>query len=161
MVFPIRYFTHCLRFTEFNVYVDHKPLLAWKSTSIETDPTGRRVRWAMELFGYNFQIFYRMGKKYTAADALSRHPHPDEASNTQINGEEDGEIIVGAIREKLPSLVAALTVMETPLAEINAFKDNTEAMKKSQEEDPELKKAIDLVKLKILTEMPGKMFKAG
>ena len=36
--------------------------------------------------------------------------------------------------------------METPLAEMNAFKDNVEAMKKSQEEDPELKMAIDLVK---------------
>jgi hypothetical protein len=78
MIYSVRYFSHYRRFKPFKLITDHKPLLAWRNTTVEHDITGRRSRWALEMSQYDMEVIYKEGRKHTDADALSRHPEPDE-----------------------------------------------------------------------------------
>ena len=80
MVLPTRHFSHYLRWKPFKLFTDHKPLLAWKDVTTQKDGSGKRTRWVMELSTYDVEVIYKEGKRHGNADALSRHPCPDEAS---------------------------------------------------------------------------------
>ena len=90
MILPTRHFSHYLRWKPFKLFTDHKPLLAWKDVTAQKDGSGKRTRWAMELSSYDVEVIYKEGKKHGDADALSRHPHPDEVNSEE---EEEKEIL--------------------------------------------------------------------
>ena len=58
----------------FTVVTDHKPLVGSRNIDPESDPTGRRAGWAIELSTSTYLIVHRDGSKHTNADALSRAP---------------------------------------------------------------------------------------
>ena len=93
MILPTRHFSHYLRWNHFKLFTDHKPLLSWKDVSTVKDASGKRVRWVMELSTYDVEVIYKEGKRHGDADALSRHPNPDEER------EEEKEFL-SAITEK-------------------------------------------------------------
>lgn len=72
VVWSMRHFRHYLSTASCTIITDHKPLLGLKSMPIESDRTGRRVRWLIELQGYDYEIKYRQGKSHANADSLSR-----------------------------------------------------------------------------------------
>lgn len=74
VVWSIRHFKHFLSGIPFKLITDHKPLLNLKTASVDTDPTGRRARWILELQVYDFTILHREGKQHSNADSLSRRP---------------------------------------------------------------------------------------
>lgn len=78
LVMGVRANSHYLRHRPFFAVTDHRPLLAWRKQDCSKDVTGRRVRWALELDTYDFQLIYRQGAKHCDADALSRVNHEDE-----------------------------------------------------------------------------------
>ena len=78
MILPTRHFSHYLRWKPFKLFTDHKPLLAWKDVTVQKDGSGKRTRWVMELSTYDVEVIHKAGKSHGNADALSRHPNPDE-----------------------------------------------------------------------------------
>ena len=100
MVIPTRHFSHYLRWNHFKLFTDHKPLLAWKDVTTQKDASGKRTRWVMELSTYDVEVIYKEGRRHGDADALSRHPNPDEAS------EEEEEEVLSALSDKLPNVAA-------------------------------------------------------
>src|SRR6266545_7990600 len=69
IIWSVRHFHKYLINKPFKIFTDHSAL---KSLQKITEPTGRRVRWIMELQQYNFVIEYRSEKKNQNADTLSR-----------------------------------------------------------------------------------------
>ena len=67
---------------EFEVYTDNNPL-TYIMTSAKLDATGQR--WVAALGLYDFQIFYRSGKRNANADALSRIPWKDNPEVTKLD----------------------------------------------------------------------------
>ena len=67
---------------EFEVYTDNNPL-TYIMTSAKLDAT--RQRWVAALGLYDFQIFYRSGKRNANADALSRIPWKDNPEVTKLD----------------------------------------------------------------------------
>jgi hypothetical protein len=59
------------------VFIDHKNLEYFMTTKVLNR---RQARWAQELAGVDFKIFYRKGTSNGKPDALSRHPeyHPEK-----------------------------------------------------------------------------------
>ena len=53
----------------FRVVTDHNPLV-WLKSASENVP--KLMRWSMKINSYNFDIFYKSGKKHSNADAMSR-----------------------------------------------------------------------------------------
>ena len=98
MILPVRHFSHYLRWNKFKLVTDHKPLLAWKDVTTQKDGSGKRTRWAMELSTYNVEVIYKEGKRHNDADALSRHPQPDEPDEVEsdmistLKTKEQGEV---------------------------------------------------------------------
>ena len=139
----MRHFTHYLRFKPFVLVVDHKPLLAWRDITTQRDATNRRTRWAIELSTYEFEMLYKEGKRHADADALSRHPEPDEPDET----EEDEEII--SLLTTAPPVyichIAAKLSTEIPLAEIHFDEMAIDEMKIAQNSDPDISQAIQLI----------------
>ena len=76
IVADIRKFKHYLVGSHFTVYTDHKPLLSFRTMSIDrfADPYHRRSRWISEIGPLDFEILHKAGTKNTNADQLSRHP---------------------------------------------------------------------------------------
>ena len=73
IVWSIRHFRQYLVGTPFTIVTDHKPLLNIpRSIVIESDATGRRGRWAIELSSYEFAVQYTKGAENSNADAMSR-----------------------------------------------------------------------------------------
>ena len=87
MIIPVRHFSHYLRWSPFKLFTDHKPLLAWKDVTAQKDATGKRTRWTMELSTYDVEVIYKEGKKHGDADALSRHPQPDDRTEDESERE--------------------------------------------------------------------------
>ncbi|CAB4405679.1 unnamed protein product [Rhizophagus irregularis] len=79
IVWAINYFQHYLGLLPFSVVTDHSTL-KWLQTS--KIPTGRRVRWIMQLQQYDFTIQHRAGKANANADALSRINPTEEPINS-------------------------------------------------------------------------------
>ena len=104
MILPTRHFSHYLRWKPFKLFTDHKPLLAWKDVTAQKDGSGKRTRWAMELSSYDVEVIYKEGKRHGDADALSRHPNPDEVDPED---EEEKEILsaIGKSDDKFRDLL--------------------------------------------------------
>ena len=129
LIYGVRTFTHYLRFKKFLVYTDHRPLLSCLNINTQNDATGRRTRWALELQGYEFDLFYKKGSHNTDADALSRHPEPDPP---RTHGDDDDIFIAGAMDST-----------EAPLADTNADDDFVARLIKEQHGDVATKVIID------------------
>ncbi|CAB5107645.1 unnamed protein product [Rhizophagus irregularis] len=65
----IKHFHKFLAERKFIVITDHSALKGLMNAKV---PTGRRVRWVMELQQYDFKVIHRSGKENKNADALSR-----------------------------------------------------------------------------------------
>ena len=65
---------------KFTIIINYKALETLKKH--ELPMIGRRTHWILELEQYNFQIFYRSGKKITHVDALSRNFQEDQEAPT-------------------------------------------------------------------------------
>ena len=74
----------------------------------------------MELSSYDFVMTYKEGRRHTDADALSRHPNPDEPD------EETEEEIISSTETEF---IAATYTSEVPLVEIHS---DDSAMKEMQ-----------------------------
>ncbi len=75
IVASVRKFRHYLRDSKFTIITDHRPLLALRKLNIESDLTGKRARWVLELDPLNWSIQHKAGSKHSNADSLSRYPH--------------------------------------------------------------------------------------
>ena len=78
LVSAVRANAHYLRHAPFQIITDHRPLLSWRKTDSDKDPTGRRTRWALELDCYEFELTYKKGKTHGDADAMSRRGDDDD-----------------------------------------------------------------------------------
>ncbi|KAL7868371.1 hypothetical protein SRHO_G00097550 [Serrasalmus rhombeus] len=56
IVWSVRHFKHFLAGTTFTIVTDHKPLLSLQKAAVESDPTGRRGRWILELGVYDYRV---------------------------------------------------------------------------------------------------------
>ncbi|KAL6471730.1 hypothetical protein MHYP_G00203800 [Metynnis hypsauchen] len=74
IVWSVRHFKHFLAGTTFTIVTDHKPLLSLQKAAVESDPTGRRGHWILELGVYDYTVIHKEGKKHANADAMSRRP---------------------------------------------------------------------------------------
>ncbi|KAL7846618.1 hypothetical protein SRHO_G00215980 [Serrasalmus rhombeus] len=74
IVWSVRHFKHFLAGTTFTIVTDHKPLLSLQKAAVESDPTGRRGRWILELGVYDYTVIHKEGNKHANADAMSRRP---------------------------------------------------------------------------------------
>ncbi|MES9881588.1 MAG: RNase H-like domain-containing protein [Sedimenticola sp.] len=88
VVWGIRHFRPYLCGKKFQVYTDHKPLLNIKSLKNDSDHTGRRTRWSIELSSYEFDIFYKRGEENTNADCMSRIP----VSQTEVVSDSQADM---------------------------------------------------------------------
>ena len=145
VVFAVKHFAHYLRFKPFTIITDHKPLLAWRDVATQQDGHNKRTRWAMMLSTFDFEMIYRQGKRHSDADALSRHPDPDEPDPPS-----DDEIISTINLDSLPvfNLAAASYQTELGLVEIHCNESATKEMREHQAGDEQISKAIELVKRK-------------
>ncbi len=75
IIASVRRFKHYLRDSKFTIITDHRPLLAVRKLDLNTDLTGKRTRWALELDPLDFEIIHKSGSKHANADSLSRYPH--------------------------------------------------------------------------------------
>ena len=137
VVYAVRHFSHYLRFKPFQIVTDHKPLLAWRDITTQKDGFNKRTRWAMELSSYDFIMTYKEGRRHTDADALSRHPNPDEPDE-----EKEDEIISQVNAE----FIAASYLSEVPLVEIHSDETAVKEMRGFQAKDENIHKAIGLLK---------------
>ncbi len=69
IIWSIRYFYKYLINKPFKIFINHSIL---KNLQKITEPTGRRARWIMELWQYNFTIEHRSEKTNQNANALLR-----------------------------------------------------------------------------------------
>ena len=143
LVHSVRHFSHYLRFQKFTLITDHKPLLAWRDITTQRDGTNKRVRWAMELSTYEMDLVFKQGRKHADADALSRHPHPDEPVP-----QEDDEHIISSLRsgeEVEICFVAAAFQSEIPLLEINMDEAVMDEMRELQQKDKNISRVLQLI----------------
>ncbi|MES9902836.1 MAG: reverse transcriptase domain-containing protein [Sedimenticola sp.] len=87
VVWGVRHFRPYLCGRKFQIYTDHKPLLNIKSITHDSDSTGRRTRWSIELSSYDFEIMYKKGEENTNADCLSRIPVQEHVYSRECNVE--------------------------------------------------------------------------
>ena len=74
IVWAVRHFRHYLYKQPFIIITDHKPLVGLRKIPIDSDRTGRRARWALELDPFEWTVVHRTGLRHGNADALSRRP---------------------------------------------------------------------------------------
>lgn len=74
IVWAVRHFRHYLYKQPFVIVTDHKPLLGLQKIPIDSDRTGRRARWALELDPFEWTVIHKDGHRHLNADALSRRP---------------------------------------------------------------------------------------
>ena len=98
IVWSIRHFRQYLVGTPFKILSDHKPLLNIpRSIVVDSDATGRRGRWAVELSSHDFSVQYTRGAENGNADAMSRrliHDHhgPKAAAVGSVIKQEEVEV---------------------------------------------------------------------
>ncbi|MES9882105.1 MAG: reverse transcriptase domain-containing protein [Sedimenticola sp.] len=99
VVWGVRHFRPYLCGKRFKIYTDHKPLLNIKSLNNDSDPTGRRTRWSIELSSYEYDIHYKKGEENTNADCMSRIPisQTDVHNATQEDAPPSGRDSTGII----------------------------------------------------------------
>ena len=81
LVEGIKTFHHYLANVHFIVYTDNHAA-KWLQTVQQT--SGRLMRWALHLQGYNFTIKHRAGTQNTNADALSRRIYPADSQKSAL-----------------------------------------------------------------------------
>ena len=143
LVYAVRHFSHYLRFKKFTLITDHKPLLNWRDITSQRDASNRRVRWAMELATYEMDLIFKEGKRHADADALSRHPDPDEPDAE----DEDDDFISTLSGEDDENIwfVSTAHAMEINLVEINTNEAVVKEMRDGQARDDDIRKAVQLV----------------
>ena len=82
----IREYKTYLSNNEFIVYTDHKPL---QYLMTQKGATGRLARWSLELQGYNFHIFHKIGKTNVVADSLSRRRYSEDSNQNHAKTSTD------------------------------------------------------------------------
>lgn len=82
IVWAVRHFRHYLYKQHFFIITDHKPLLGLRRIPIDSDRTGRRARWALELDPFEWTVIHRKGQSHANADALSRRQESESACET-------------------------------------------------------------------------------
>ena len=85
IVKSVRRFRHYLRDSHFTIITDHRPLLPLRKLDLNSDPTGKRTRWALELDPLDFNVIHKSGSKHLNADSLSRYPHPENDVDTNLS----------------------------------------------------------------------------
>ena len=92
VVWSVRHFRQYLVGTPFTIVSDHKPLLNIpRSIVIESDATGRRGRWAVELSSYDFAVQYKKGCENANADVMSRRSmNEDHEGRVDTSNSGDG-----------------------------------------------------------------------
>lgn len=94
IVWAVRHFRHYLYKQHFFIITDHKPLMGLRKIPIDSDRTGRRARWALELDPFEWTVIHRKRLKHANADALSRRQASDSAM--EIPASSSGEANVGS-----------------------------------------------------------------
>ena len=131
----------------FDVYTDNN-LLTYVLTTAKLDAIGQR--WMAALGTYNFQIFYRSGKSNGNADALSRIPWKE--INPKEYTLEDGVVVASIVQRKgdieVPqgedTLICKAAQFFSP---DYAPRMTIQEWKHLQEEDLDIKKVVDLLKM--------------
>lgn len=129
IVWAVRHFRHYLYKQPFVIVTDHKPLLGLRKIPIDSDRTGRRARWALELDPFEWTVVHKEGQCHLNADALSRRP-TDSPLVTQVVADTDSETElshVGSVVEPPPSshyspgashTVASTIFLQLPVADL-------------------------------------------
>jgi len=125
VVFFLRQFKQYFLGTSFTVRTDHAAL-QWLCHILE--PLGQQGRWLEILEEFNFVVQYRPGRAHANADALSRKPCHQC-------------IICLGMSEEATRTAAVMVGEEPPDDTLGAYQ-NSEAIKKSQLEDPEIRQVI-------------------
>ena len=128
----------------FDVYTDNNPL-TYVLTTAKLDATGQR--WIASLAHYDFRIFYRSGQSNVDADSLSRIPwEMEEVRNTPLDLLTLKSVSVLPYMDiRIPMLPEAVVPMND-LQIRGELKLTKTQWKEEQDEDPTLKKFIDLLK---------------
>ncbi len=138
-------FSYYLLGKPFVVYTDHNPLV-YLLTTAKLDATGHR--WLSDLSRYQFQIFYRPGRRNQAADALSRRPDPEAHQQecvSQISQEVFQELCTMLTSEGFTGLAETFAAKPEVLVSASAVAVGTIDWKEEQQKDPVLRRVIQIV----------------
>ena len=137
LIFGLRKYEHILRFKPFEVYTDASAL---KHLTTIKNPRGIWFRWINEVLSYDMKVFHRPGRLNTNADSLSRCNHLDPPTEEDVREQEE-------FIECLMSITNGRVTISS-LGENDEHEHETldgELIKKSQVEDPILRKIRDWV----------------
>ena len=71
--------------------------------ALDTDPTGRRSRWVLELDPFNWVMVHKDRARHRNADALSRRPVPPDSPGADMVAPHTSVVTVaGDLSETLP-----------------------------------------------------------
>ena len=80
--------------------------------------SSRQVRWAQELFQYNFQIDYHQGKSNAAAHALSKFPQKNQDEKDKLQA-KNGQIFYHLQNSLTNASLARLSFLFSFLSHLN------------------------------------------
>ncbi|KAI0979500.1 hypothetical protein GJ496_007830 [Pomphorhynchus laevis] len=100
--FAVRRFHDYVYGRRFEIWTDHKPLVAMlgDSRDLRTMTNTRMIRWALHLSGYNYTIKYIEGKDNVYADILSRSPTAARNVTVKQNYDLDNEDNILVVQEE-------------------------------------------------------------
>ena len=137
----------------FTVYSDYNPLQYIKTTA-KLNATG--LRWVGDLSDYNFDIKYRPGRIHYVPDCLSRYPIEFLEYMKTCTAKIDSKTALALVKNleaKTPvPLVAMISSIQKPNTKnckelFSSAKESKIDLKSYQENDENLKKIIDNVKI--------------
>ena len=121
VVWAVREFRHYVGLSTFTIVTDHRPLLGLKRMAIDSDPTGRRGRWVLELDPFNWSIVHKDGPSHKNADALSRRPvspaSPEVTTDHVVSSVECTSFSSGTQSEPQPAYALCRTNFELQAAQ--------------------------------------------
>ena len=83
-------FRDYLLVSKFTIYTDNNPL-----AYVQTSKLGAsQIHWLSKLALFDFNIIYRLGKTYQAANALSWHPEPNCKLESDIDSDSDDPVML-------------------------------------------------------------------